>query len=139
VWSLSSSSTDRIDLVLPALPESVPRIRRALVAFAVSHGYPDPDAVALAVSEAATNAVQHAYPGGASGDVRAVACAEPDMLVVVVRDWGAGMAPRVDSPGLGLGLPTIASLAAALDVEAADGEGTLLRMRFPREAPARAA
>ena len=62
-----------------------------------------------------------------------MACAEPDRLVVVVRDWGAGMGPRLDSPGLGLGLPTIATLAASFDVEAADGAGTLLRMQFPRD------
>jgi anti-sigma regulatory factor (Ser/Thr protein kinase) len=59
-----------------------------------------------------------------------VVCAEPDQLVVVVRDWGTGMRPRPDSPGLGIGLPTIASLANVFDVEAADGVGTLLRMHF---------
>ena len=36
--------------------------------------------------------------------------AAPDELVVTVTDDGRGMQPRADSPGLGLGLPTIASL-----------------------------
>ncbi|MFL5846598.1 MAG: ATP-binding protein [Solirubrobacteraceae bacterium] len=125
-------ATDRIDLRLPAQPDSIPRIRRAVVAFAVDHGYDDPHAVGLAVTEAATNAVLHAYVGGAAGDVRAVACAEEDALVVIVRDWGGGMGPRLDTPGLGLGLPTIATLASSFDVEAADGTGTLLRMHFSR-------
>ena len=58
-------------------------------------------------------------------------CAEAEQLVVVVRDWGQRMAPRPDSPGLGLGLPTIATLAGAFVVEDADGSGTLLRMHFP--------
>lgn len=125
-------ATDRIDLRLPARADSIPRIRHAIVAFATEHGCDDPPGVGLAVTEAATNAVLHAYEGTEPGDVRAVACAEPDRLVVVVRDWGRGMAPRLETPGLGLGLPTIASLAVSFAVEAADGAGTLLRMHFAR-------
>ena len=136
---MPASSTDRIDLRLPARPESIPRIRRAIIEFAEKHGYADPESVGLAATEAATNAVLHAYVGAEPGDVRAVACAEPDRLVVVVRDWGRGMGPRLNTPGLGLGLPTIATLTAALDVEAADGAGTLLRMQFPRDVAVRAA
>ena len=132
------SATARIDLRLPAVPASIPHIRRSVVAFAAEHGYADTAAIALAVTEAATNAVLHAYADGEPGEVRAVACAEPDRLVLVVRDWGSGMGPRLDTPGLGLGLPTIATLAGSFDVEAADGRGTLLRMHFPRETPAAA-
>jgi serine/threonine-protein kinase RsbW len=128
------AATDRIDVCLPARPEAIPQIRRAVVAFAVEHGYDDPPGIGLAVTEAATNVVLHAYAGCEPGDVRAVACAEADRLVVVVRDWGAGMSPRINTPGLGLGLPTIAALATSFDVEAADGAGTLLRMHFPRAA-----
>jgi serine/threonine-protein kinase RsbW len=132
---MSASPTDRLDLQLPARPESIPRIRHAVVAFATAHGYEDPGAIALAVTEAATNAVLHAYTAHSEpGEVRAVACAEPAQLVVVVRDWGSGMGPRLDTPGLGLGLPTIATLASSFDVEAAEGAGTLLRMHFTRTA-----
>jgi serine/threonine-protein kinase RsbW len=130
---MSASSTDRLDLQLPAQPESIPRIRHAVVAFAIAHGYEDPGAIALAVTEAATNVVLHAYTTHPEpGDVCAMVRVEPDQLVVVVRDWGMGMAPRLDTPGLGLGLPTIASLASSFDVEAAEGAGTLLRMHFTR-------
>jgi serine/threonine-protein kinase RsbW/stage II sporulation protein AB (anti-sigma F factor) len=126
--------TPRVDLRLPAEAASIPQIRRAIMAFAQEHGYDDPAAVGLAVTEAATNVVLHAYEGTEPGDVRAVACAERDALVVVVRDWGTGMAPRLATPGLGLGLPTIATLASSFNVEAADGAGTLLRMHFSRSA-----
>lgn len=129
---MGSGATDRLDVRVPARREQVAELRRAAVAFAGRHGY-DPGAVALAVSEAATNAVLHAYPDE-PGEVRLVACAEPGRLVVVVRDWGCGMRPRPDSPGMGLGLPTIATVAGAFNVEAADGAGTLLRMHFHREA-----
>jgi serine/threonine-protein kinase RsbW/stage II sporulation protein AB (anti-sigma F factor) len=131
---MKASTTDRIDLRLPALAESIPHIRHAIMSFAERHGYRELEAIGLAVTEAATNAVLHAYVGSEPGDVRAVACAEAERLVVVVRDWGTGMAPRLDTPGLGLGLPTIAALAASFDVEAADGRGTLMRMQFEREA-----
>src|SRR4051794_34539161 len=100
-------SDERLDLRVPARAEAIPRLREAAVAFAREHAMPDPDAVGLAVTEAATNVVLHAYPDDGAGDVRLVMCPEPSRLVVVVRDWGAGMRPRPDSPGLGVGLPTI--------------------------------
>lgn len=126
-----------MDICLPACAASIPRIRHAVAAFARAHGYAEADAgaIALAVTEAATNAVLHAYADSEPGDIRAIACAaEDDELVVTVRDWGSGMAPRLDTPGLGLGLPTIATVASSFDVEAADGAGTLLRMHFSRGA-----
>lgn len=128
----------RLDLRLPARAESIPRIRHAVIAFAHEHGYEDGGAIGLAVTEAATNAVLHAYAEGEPGDLRAVACVKPDQLIVVVRDWGTGMGPRLDTPGLGLGLPTIATLTTSFDVEAADGAGTLLRMHFSRATAAAA-
>ena len=87
--------------------------------------------MALAVSEAITNAVLHAYREEQAGPMRVVACAEPDRLVVVVRDYGCGMSPHPDSPGLGLGLSVIGRLAAELSIERPDdGTGTRLRMSF---------
>jgi anti-sigma regulatory factor (Ser/Thr protein kinase) len=130
---------ERLDLRVPARPESIPDVRREVVAFAKGHGAGDPHSIALAVTEAAANAVVHAYRAGPPGDVRVVVCAHPDRLEVVVRDWGGGLSPRPDSPGLGLGLPMIASLASDFRVEAASGTGTLIRMQFERTAAVRAA
>jgi anti-sigma regulatory factor (Ser/Thr protein kinase) len=130
---------ERLDLRLPAQPESMPGIRRAVMAFVSERGAVDPHAVGLAVTEATTNVILHAYRGDAPGEVRVVVCAELERFVVVVRDWGAGLSPRADSPGLGLGLPVIASLATEFRVEAAEGQGTLLRMHFAREHAACAA
>jgi serine/threonine-protein kinase RsbW/stage II sporulation protein AB (anti-sigma F factor) len=56
-------------------------------------------------------------------------------LAVVVRDHGRGMTPRADSPGLGVGLPLIASLAETLELtNGADG-GTEVRMTFATSDP----
>ena len=120
----------RLELRLPASPAAVPHVRRALMRFAAAHGVPAVSDIGLAVTEAATNAVLHAYRGGASGDMRIVACAEPDRLVVVVRDYGCGMSPRPDSPGLGMGLSIIGRLADLVNVERPADGGTRVRMHF---------
>ena len=52
-------------------------------------------------------------------------------LKVIVRDEGCGMTPRTDSPGAGLGLPLIATLADSFSVTAPPGGGTEVCMTFP--------
>jgi anti-sigma regulatory factor (Ser/Thr protein kinase) len=126
-----AKETERLELRTDATPAAVPGVRRAVVDFAELHGVGVAPDVALAVSEAITNAVLHAYRDGDTGDVRVVACAEPDRLVVVVRDYGCGMKPNPESPGLGLGLAVIGRVAAELNIERPDeGGGTRLRMCF---------
>ena len=49
---------------------------------------------------------------------------------VTVRDHGGGMSPRVDTPGLGVGLPVIAAIASSVEIGSPDGGGTEVRMRF---------
>lgn len=133
VWGAKAPPVSRLDLRLPAEPRTVPTMRWAATKFAEKHAAADPSGIALAVSEAVTNAVLHAYDDGEDGEVRLVACAEPERLVVVVRDWGRrGMRPRPDSPGIGLGLPTVATIAREFNIEIPEGGGTLLRMHFPR-------
>ncbi len=135
---MGAGGTERLDLRVPARPDAIPGMRRAVLEFVEAHSAPDPHGIGLAVTEAATNVVLHAYREGPVGEVRVVICVEAARFVVVVRDWGNGMRPRADSPGLGLGLPVIARLASDFRVEAATGQGTLLRMHFDR-AEARAA
>jgi serine/threonine-protein kinase RsbW len=127
----NATETQRLELRLQASPAAVPGVRRAVVDFAMLHRVGVAPDVALAISEAVTNAVLHAYRNGASGDIRVVACAEPDRLVVVVRDYGCGMSPHPSSPGLGLGLSVIGRLSTEMNVERPDdGGGTRLRMHF---------
>jgi anti-sigma regulatory factor (Ser/Thr protein kinase) len=126
-----TTGIERLELRLQASPAAVPGVRRAVVDFAELHGIGRGPDIALAVSEAVTNAVLHAYRDGASGEVRIVACAEPESLVVVVRDYGCGMTPHADSPGLGLGLSVIGHLTTEMNIERPDtGGGMRLRMHF---------
>ena len=93
----SAVEIERLELRTQATPAAVPGIRRAVVDFAEVHGVGIGPDVALADSEAITNAV--CTPTATSaGPVRVVACAEPDRLVVVVRDYGCGMSPNPNSP-----------------------------------------
>ncbi len=87
----------------------------------------------MALSEAMTNVVVHAYDEGNPGTVDiSVAVDVPGREVtVVVADHGLGMNPRADSPGMGLGLPLIGNLASELQIAPApSGRGTEVRMRF---------
>jgi serine/threonine-protein kinase RsbW/stage II sporulation protein AB (anti-sigma F factor) len=54
-------------------------------------------------------------------------------LMISVRDEGRGMLPRPDSPGLGLGLPLIATLAETLELGRSDDDRTEIRMTFRLE------
>jgi len=97
-----------LTVTYPADPESVAIARHALTAFAADAGadHRQVEAVRLAVSEAMTNAVLHAYRD-APGDVRVTAALVSEELWVLVGDDGGGMEARPDRPGLGLGLALI--------------------------------
>ncbi len=83
---------------------------------------------ALAVPAAATTPT--APPsGGGPGEIRVAADADDGELTIVVADDGEGLAPRDDSPGLGMGLPIIASVTRRLEV-ASEGAGTTVEMVF---------
>jgi serine/threonine-protein kinase RsbW/stage II sporulation protein AB (anti-sigma F factor) len=116
----------------PAHADRVVEIRNELAAYGQAHGVADVAGLMLAVSEAVTNAVLHAYVDApAPGDIEVVAQRHPDDgLEIRVCDDGRGMKPRPDSPGLGLGLPLVATLAEHFEIEAKTGGGTRLRMRF---------
>jgi serine/threonine-protein kinase RsbW len=118
---------------LPATTDNVGALRRAVGEFAVLHGASPTafDDVSVAVSEALTNVVLHAYrdaPG--PGPLIVVATVRNHALDVTIADEGCGMTPRLDSPGLGLGLGLIAKLAETFDITARGGRGVVVRMRF---------
>src|SRR4051794_10294980 len=122
----------RAEWELPAEPASVSTARAGVKSFAEEHGVRPEDIVdlTLAVTEAVTNSVLHAFIDREPGTVRVLVITGADELTVTVTDDGRGMQPRADSPGLGLGLPTIGRLAALVDLREPPGGGTELSMTF---------
>ena len=114
------------------LAENIGAVRRDVQACATQIGAADPEGIALAVSEAMTNAVMHAHTDVAPQDIEVSVEVTADAVVVTVADSGRGMQPRSDSPGLGLGLPLIASLTQRFDVEQRPEGGTRLMLWFDR-------
>jgi serine/threonine-protein kinase RsbW/stage II sporulation protein AB (anti-sigma F factor) len=120
--------------IAPASAESVSELRQAVSDFACDHGVPEPSLtdIRLAVTEATTNAIMHAFRGQAPGTVTvSVIMRGAEWVEIRVSDNGSGMAPRDDSPGIGLGLPLIRHLADQFEHRRPpNGNGTELWMRF---------
>ncbi|HEY2326251.1 MAG TPA: ATP-binding protein [Gaiellaceae bacterium] len=87
----------------------------------------------LALTEACTNSVRHAYDDG-SGTVEIVYELYPDKLVVVVADQGGGFTPDDDAGADdgeltegGLGIAIIDALADELEIAPREQGGASLR------------
>jgi anti-sigma regulatory factor (Ser/Thr protein kinase) len=106
-----------------ALPDAVPAIRAAISDFLDGLGVPESQSadIKLAVSEAATNVVRHAYPGPPVGDIRCDGSAVDGTIVVSVCDWGRPFSAPTPDPGLGMGNPVMETLAAGVVRSHIDG------------------
>jgi anti-sigma regulatory factor (Ser/Thr protein kinase) len=104
---------------------------------------PDIGRVALVVTEAATNIVQHAGRGEIL--LRALALDGPASLEVLALDQGPGIANVAHAlrdgfttcGSSGLGLEGIARLSTCFEISSAPGRGTALLARIGRAAPKR--
>ena len=121
-----------VRLTLPARPENVAVIRHVLGAFAEALELPADlvEDMRLAVTEACTNVVRHAYHEGEPGPIDVVIRPNGDQLELIVSDRGAGIGPSPDLAGPGLGLPLIAALADRVEIEHGPTNGSRLSMSF---------
>jgi serine/threonine-protein kinase RsbW len=127
----AAASTD-VRLTLPAQADSLSVIRHVLGAFAEALRLP-PDRVEdmrLAVTEACTNVVRHAYDADRPGTIDVVVRPSRERLEIIVSDRGRGMGPSRDVEGPGLGLPLISALADEVELQQATVRGSRLRMSF---------
>lgn len=114
---------------LTAEPPSLVIIRRELDRLMREQPFPSERTadVRLAVTEACTNVVMHAYPSDEPGPLLVTADLCSESLVVTVRDYGCGLpAHRL---GVGLGGTLIQALADTVDATNAD-PGVALRLEF---------
>ena len=87
--------------------------------------------IALAVSEATSNAIVHGYRGGGAECLVDVTSRLDDgALAVWVEDSGGGFRPLRNRPGLGLGLALIAQIADEFELNDRPGGGVVVAMRF---------
>jgi anti-sigma regulatory factor (Ser/Thr protein kinase) len=120
--------------VLPAVIDSIGQVREELDAALAAAGVvlPRREDIALAVTEATTNVVVHAYREAAEpGSLEVRAAWSSGSLVVTVLDRGLGMSPRLDSPGCRLGLALMSRLADVVQIQAnRPGGGTAVTFTF---------
>src|SRR3712207_2475137 len=134
-------TTTDVKLTLPARPENVSVIRHVLGAFAEALRLPDDlvEDLRLAVTEACTNVVRHAYSPDRPGPVEITISPQEDVVSVVVADHGRGIGSSSDTNGPGLGLPLIAAIADGVELQPVPGGGSRVAMTFARHRPGDAA
>jgi serine/threonine-protein kinase RsbW len=134
--SATNGGAPTVRLTIPAKAEYITLVRLALSGLSQSRELSDETLgdLKLAVTEACSNSIRHAY-GGGDGSVEVVYELHPDRLVVEVCDDGPGFSvpdpPLVGEDGLnegGLGIAIIRELADELELGPGDsGQGSRLR------------
>ncbi len=138
-------SSDRISLEIPPKPQFVSLCRLALTAICREHSFAD-DEIAdlkLAITEACSNSIRHAYEEGAGDDglpkVFVTYEVFEDRLSVEVRDHGRGFdwngPTEHELPEGGLGISIMQAVCDEFEViRPADGSGSSLRLTKLRRA-----
>ena len=131
-----TTSTYAVRLQIPARAEYITLCRLALAGLSTLGEVPE-ETVAdlkLALTEACTNSVRHAYAADGGGTVDVVYELRPDQVVIEVRDEGRGFHPDdlagepEDLSESGLGIAIIRALADELELgRRPDGQGSRLR------------
>ena len=131
----AGTKTCVVRLTIPAKAEYITLGRLALTGVARLRELPQDvlGDMKLALTEACTNSVRHAYADG-DGVVEILYELHPDKLVVEVSDEGEGFAPEEvpepqegDLAEGGLGISIIHALADEVEIGARDGGGSRLR------------
>jgi anti-sigma regulatory factor (Ser/Thr protein kinase) len=122
----------QIRLSLPASAENVVLVRRVVATLAEELRLPRElvEDIKLAVTEACTNVVRHAYAGGEGSLEVELDPKDGERLTVVVTDHGSGIQPHPRVGGPGLGLPLIAALADQLEIDQQPDHGSRVCMEF---------
>jgi len=137
-----SASTHAVKLTIPARPEYITLGRLALTGISrMRDGFSAEllGDLKLALTEACTNSVRHAYAERA-GTVEIVYELYPDRLEVVVVDQGEGFTRQAERNGDdelsegGLGIAIIEALSDELEITQLDEGGS--RLRFVKKLPA---
>ncbi|MET0190689.1 MAG: ATP-binding protein [Pseudonocardia sediminis] len=91
----------------------------------------DVDDAVMAVNEAASNAVEHAYAGPGDGTVSMSVRAGPDEVRIDVADHGSWRTPPADNGNRGHGMPLMRGLVDTFSILHGPG-GTLVSLGLAR-------
>ena len=133
-----------MSLSIPCASEFVGVVRLAISGLATRMNFniEEIEDIKISVSEACTNAIQHAYPNLKNpndGKIDITATIFSDRLEVIVRDYGVGFnllnigttekqEKSQEKFGLGLGLTFIKSLMDDTHFQSISGKGTTIHM-----------
>lgn len=133
--TMSDSTGDRLQLWIPAKPEYLVLVRLALTGIARLRPIDPEDLqdLKLALTEAVSNSVLHAYQDG-SGTVEVRVMLERDVIAIEVLDEGPGFErPPAEPDGElevgGLGLAIIEAVVDDLQIDTREGGGSCIRFR----------
>lgn len=140
------TAQNEMRLEIMSRPENVGLARVAVAAFAGQLDFTlgDLEEIKVAVSEAVSNSVLHAYEDP-TGRIEVTVRIDGPVLEIVVEDWGKGIpdvdearqpAFSTDPERMGLGFVFIESFMDEVEVRSQPGAGTVVRMRKECRAPA---
>lgn len=122
---------DPLRIEVPAIADRLAQIRRGLTAWLQHIGVPD-DVIAdvvLAVNEAATNCVEHAYLGTDAGEIVVEASVKDNRLAVCVTDRGEWRTPSSEPSTRGRGILIMRAVGDGVELDNS-AHGTTVRMTF---------
>ncbi|MCL5019157.1 MAG: ATP-binding protein [Patescibacteria group bacterium] len=82
----------KTQLLLPSSPDSVPTARAAIISIARRCGFDDDSVfdIAVALSEACTNAIKHGSPNGEKNEITVRCSTSEGKMIIDIRDQGNG-------------------------------------------------
>jgi serine/threonine-protein kinase RsbW len=131
-----STTGGQVRLTIPARPEYITLCRLALTGMSRLANFSDEllADLKLALTEACSNSVRHAYAESEGGVVHIVYDLAPDRLVIEVTDEGGGFDPEYAASGEedltegGLGIAIIRAIADEVEIGSREnGKGSRLR------------
>lgn len=134
---MSANNHTPLEITIRSDPAALGGVRDQIERYALEAGCCEEDAgkVVLALDEALTNIIRHAYDNAYDQPIEIRACHDDDTLCIILRDYGK-VAPRetihsrdLDDvrPG-GLGVHIMSRCMDCLDYKPADDAGTILTM-----------
>jgi anti-sigma regulatory factor (Ser/Thr protein kinase) len=125
---------DTLRIEVPATADRLVQIRHRLLAWIEPIGVPDAVAadIVLAVNEACTNSVEHAYRDSNDGVIEVEASLKDGSIIVCVSDHGSWLTPSGQPTTRGRGLPIIEATSENLELFRSEA-GTTVRITFRTE------